>query len=244
MYKRLVLSLAIAAFFASNAIAGVLPNTFNFYSFSENSPTWEDERFVFSVTVTEVAGERENGGNLASFVFENKSSVESSIAQIYFDDGTLLELPGPYEINNGSGVNFTEGANPSSLPGGENIDWNTSGMGFEMAVGPSNSPQHNGIGVGETLEIIIELQGELTALDTCDAMEESAQNITEDIFGGLRIGMHVVSLDGGPSDSLVNGRPGGEPPLGIGGAVPEPTSALIWGLLGLTGMSVRRKRSK
>ena len=255
MFKNLVLALVMATLFVSNSFAGTI---FNFYSWQNSGAGFGNSDLNFTVEVSD-AGSIENSGDrrtsgahnhqMVSFKFRNQSSVGSSIKEIFFDDGTLLRIPGESAIRNGDGgngdaggdVNFQEN-NKANFAGGNTIDWNTT-----TAMDAKNAGLNGeGIDQGESLEVLIELQHGVTFEDTLAAMALSQQDPYSDIVGGLRIGIHVGSLggDGGPSDSFINGGAGGGPLPGSGvGEVPEPTSALIWGLLGLTGVSIRRKRA-
>ena len=90
------------------------------------------------------------------FLFFNVGLGASSIADIYFDDGSLLGIA---EIDNSDpGVSFSQYANPSNLPGANNaLPSFITTAGFSM---DSDSPvQPNGVNPGEQLGIIFALQG-------------------------------------------------------------------------------------
>jgi len=172
---------------------------------------------VFSPTS---GGETRGTPNLVSFLFTNSGSVQSTITNIFFDDGTLLGIS---QINNGEGVNFERGSKPGDLPGGEDLD-----PPFEATVDfniSSSTPQliANGIDPGESLEIVFELINDKTFDDTIQAL----------ITGELRIGLHVRNFPDGGSESFVN-----LPPQ----IIPLPSAAGL-AMAGLVALGARRRRS-
>ena len=122
------------------------------------------------------------GGGQVHFIFRNIGAAAMSICDVYFDDGTLLGIA---TINNGAGVDFSQGASPGNLPSGNNAD-----PGFVATAGfvsDSNPPtQPNGVNPGETLTVTFNLINGKTFVDTLAAM-------TGPIGTGddLRIGIHV-----------------------------------------------------
>jgi hypothetical protein len=141
-----------------------------------------------SVEVTDVGV----GANQAKFIFRNSGPLASSITDVYFDDGTLLGIA---SITNGAGVNFSQGASPPNLPGGNNC---TPANPFVTTAGftaDSNPPtQPNGVNPGESLVIVFNLISGQTFADTQAAL----------VDGRLRIGIHVQGFAGGGSESFVN----------------------------------------
>ena len=151
------------------------------------------------------------------FIFRNIGSAASSIADVYFDDGTLLGLA---SITNGPGVNFSQGASPGNLPGANNIS-----PAFETTAGfnaDSNPPvQPNGVNPGEALSIFFSLQSGGTYADV----------IRELYSAELRIGIHVQGFQNGSSESFVN-------------LAPVPLPAAAWMLIaGLGGLAALRRKS-
>ena len=153
------------------------------------------------------------------FTFNNVGLDASSIADVYFDDGTLLGIA---SIDNSDpGVAFTQGASPGNLPSGNNAT-----PPFVATAGftaDSDAPaQPNGVNPGESLGITFDLQ---SGGNFADVLAELAN-------GDLRIGIHVQGYATGGSESFVNN--------------PVPVPAAVWlfgsGLLGLVGIA-RRKRS-
>jgi hypothetical protein len=147
-------------------------------------------------------------GGTVSFLFTNLGPIASSITDVYFDDGTLLGIA---TINNGAGVNYSAGASPPNLPGG-----NLLAVPFVTTAGfsaDSNPPaQPNGVNPGEQLEILFNLLSGQTFADTIAALQQGLTNPAAP--GSLRIGIHVQAIGPtGDSDSFVN--------------VPEPNVALL-----------------
>ncbi len=135
------------------------------------------------------------------FNFYNTGTEESVISEIYFDDtGLLFGLTGLIDaddgINGNPGVDFSQGATPPDLPGGDNIT-----PAFEVSPGllaGADSPSPvNGVGPDEWLGIIFNLQNGRTFDDIIAGLTD----------GGLRIGLHVIAFDSGGSESFVNNSP-------------------------------------
>ena len=60
-----------------------------------------------------------NGEGIADFTFYNISTIQSSVARIYFDDGSLLGIS---SVTNSPGTAFSEvSPMPGNLPNGETI---------------------------------------------------------------------------------------------------------------------------
>ena len=212
---RLVLLIA-AMLFGSLAHA----TTVSFYCISNTSATnCTAGATQLSVDVLDI------GPGQVQFNFYNSGPANSSIADVYFDDGSLLGIASLIDFDDGfggdMGVDFSQGASPGNLPAANNAS-----PPFQATAGflaDSDSPvQPNGVNPGEWLGIIFDLQGAQTYADVIAELSD----------GRLRIGLHVQGFGDGGSESFVNN--------------PVPVPAAVWlfgsGLLGLVGVA-RRKRA-
>lgn len=169
------------------------------------------------------------GGSQVAFKFTNNSI--SSVADVYFDDGTLLGIASISD--SGTGVAFTQFAAPADLPGGNNLT-----PAFSTTAGfsaDSDAPvSFNGVTSGEWLTITFNLQPAQTYASVISAL--SLPN--NGGIGDLRVGLHVQSFADGGSESFVN------VPDGVSNPVPEAdTYAMLLAGLGLVGFAARRKLS-
>jgi hypothetical protein len=161
------------------------------------------------------------GGNSVEFLFLNSGPLASSITDIYFDNGNLGTLSGPIGFTDALGtVSFAAGAAPGNLPGGNDVDFDTtSGLSVD-----SDAPvQPNGINPGEQLGLT--LSGDYT-----DVVNQIAA-------GNLRIGIHVQGFANGGSESFVNNPP-------TTSVVPAPGSILLSGIgISIVGLLRNRKNA-
>jgi hypothetical protein len=170
------------------------------------------------------------GANQVAFVFTNSGPAASSITDVYFDDGSLLGIASI--TDSGAGVDFSQGASPGNLSGGNTIDFNAT-SGFTADSNPPTQP--NGVNPGESLTITFNLVSGQTLSNTLAALALGLANPGVDVAGGLRIGIHVQGFAGGGSESFVNNGPGGQ--------VPEPGSVLLFGtVLAGAGLIIRRRQ--
>ena len=187
-------------------------DTFNF-SCINNATGQNCQAGALQLSVEVVAGP----GGQAQFIFRNIGPSASSIADIYFDNGTLLGIA---SITNGAGVDFSQGASPGNLPGG-----NSMSPPFQATAGftaDSNPPtQPNGVNPGETVSIFFFLQSGGTYADV----------LRELYSREIRIGLHVQGFANGGSASFVND------------VTPVPVPAAAWLLLSGLGLlrGVRRR---
>lgn len=170
------------------------------------------------------------------FRFFNIGPLASSITDIYFEDGVILDLTAIVDDDdntslwNGFGqVDYSFDADKSgNLPGGNQAFVNFNELAGFLAE-PDPPVQPNGINPGEEASIIWTLQSGQTAADAIAAL----------LSGILRIGIHVQGFATGGSESFVNnGCIDCNTTL-----VPLPSAAGM-GLLGMGGlMMIRRRRS-
>ena len=189
---------------------------FGFDAITDNSGVSGSLASQFSVDVTDP------GGGDALFTFYNDGPIESSITEIYFDDGSLL---GPPTVINNAFVNFIPGADPGNLPAG-----NTIGFTATAALSAESDPENpiNGVNPTEHMEIVFDLQGTQTFNDVLSEIYAGLAN--PEAENTLRIGIQVRGIEGndGDSDSFV--------------LTPEPCSLLL-GSIGI-GMVIARCRKR
>ncbi len=174
-------------------------------------------------------------GGLPQFTIGNAGPIASSITGAYWDDDYNL-LAGIYTLTGiGASVVFAPGGTPPILPSQNTAipqfqtDSSLTATSQRSGSGPGTIPPvENGIGPGEALEIIFNLESGVTYAQVLAAFNS----------GNLRSGIHVQSIGtAGGSDSLVN-MPG------TGQVIPEPATILLLGS-GLIGFwAFRRKLRK
>lgn len=156
------------------------------------------------------------------FKFNNTGSSASSITDVYFDDGTLLGIAFLIDADDNGGdlgVDFSQGASPGNLPGGNNASPAfVATSGFTADSDPPT--QSNGVNLHETLGVVFGLQSGGTFADV----------LSELASGELRIGIHMQGFGPGGNESFVNNL------------VPIPAAVWLFGtgLLGLVAVSRRR----
>ena len=155
-------------------------------------------------------GTNDQGDNVVRFTFTNTGAGASSITDVYYDDGALLELVQLIDADDGTGgdagVDFSEGANPADLPGGELLDppfHVTSGF----AADSDSPPPANGVNPGEWLGIEYTLEAGKNFSDVIAQLNDDT----------LRIGIHVQDFDGGGSEGFVHVPAPGAAALGLAG---------------------------
>jgi hypothetical protein len=196
---------------APASAAPVLLGTYGFQCVTSNTANCQGTQPLGSQLVMEVYTV-DGSPNQVDFIFKNNGPTASSITDVYFDDGTLLGIA---SIGSSAGVSFSQGASPPNLPGGNAINFNTT-AGF---LADSNSPvQPNGVNPTEWLRIRFNLINGQTGQSVINALALSLTSPTQDLTGGLRVGIHVQGLPGGGSESLVTRQ------------VPEPASLSLLGI--------------
>lgn len=216
-HRPIAAAIAAACACAPGALAAT---TLNFGGITNNSDanTATGEQQI-TVDVLEGGGGvgLRGSGIFVDFTFHNAGPVQSTITDIFFDDGSLLGIS---SIDNSDpGVSYVSPSNQNNLPGGEMVGFfATAGFSAE----PTPPPSHNGVDPGETLVITFELQFGKTFADVLDELTT----------GALRIGVRVQNFPDDGSESLVN------LPL-----VPLPTPAGL-ALLGFAGLAVPRPRRR
>lgn len=218
MARTTALALAAGTLIASQASA----ITVGFTNISNNSGLAAALAPQFSLEITDA------GSGVVSFLFTNEIGIQSSICDIYLDNGSASTstLTSISDLIESDGVSFSPGASPGNLPGG-----NAPAVGFSTTQGlsaDSDSPvSMNGIDSAlESLDMRLTLRAGRTFADLLGDLQT----------GELRIGLHVQAIgDNGESDGFVSGPPGG--PI-----IPLPSAAGMGGVA-LLGLAARRRRT-
>jgi len=226
MYGILVAALSLpgVASALGNDSFTLYPNPNEILSFylisnvNPNAPATDLTSIQFGVGITLV----DDNPDQVLLEFVNLSIIDSTIAEIYFDDRDGL-LTGPVDFTyDGFGdVLFQESGAPPALPGqsGASPAFVTTSAISAFASNPQDT---YGIDPGERLGLTYNITG------------GTYQDVIDNLYNGdLRIGIHAVSIgDLGYSYSYVN-NPGGSPlPQDPGNQtpVPEPATALLLGM--------------
>ena len=185
--------------------------TFPFEIFTENSLYADDPGWNLYVDVWD-------GTGVVNFTFYNDSALQSSVARIYFDDGSLF---GVEEITNSQGYTlFASSKSPGDLPGGQDLD-PPFVANREFTIGSKNPPPWKGVNDGDPVNEWVTVQFNLINGGTLDGV------IAELKSGALRVGLHLIDLPQGYSESAI--------------LIPEPATIF---LLGLGALALLRKRKQ
>ncbi len=164
--------------------------------FTDNGIFADGSQVNLFVKVTEDSGR-------ARFEFYNDSSVDSSIARIYFnDDGGLLSGIVDNGIVEGPGTSFSLGGSPDHLPAGNDLSLvfitppdfmaSADNPAPTNGINPSTSPDPD-----EWAALIFDFEGGSTISDVLDDLQD----------GTLRIGLHLIALPDDSSEAAVTPEP-------------------------------------
>lgn len=234
--------LAIAAGFLSCSGAAVADNVSVSYSQFGNITNNAGNPNIASQLQVDVRNYDYGGNSLLSnqvaiVVHNLAGGLASSIARVYFEDGTLVGIASIHQFTGGSGhTDFEENSSPSDLPGGNSLNPQFDST-REFNIGANSPPPVNGVNPGEWVEVVFNLKGTYVFSDVLDAIDRGfAKTNGESNYGmpTLRIGMHIISIDGGNSDSYLMENPQLIP-------LPAPLALAMVGLAGVVVISTRRR---
>ncbi|MHC4623780.1 MAG: PEP-CTERM sorting domain-containing protein [Planctomycetota bacterium] len=214
--RRLRLFSAVAAFLLMLRVQeGVLQasHVYPLEVFTSNGSYYNSPALDSYVVVSEGVGG-------VDFTFYNESSIDSSLARIYFDDGSLLGIA---NVTSGPGTSFSQPANPSDLPNGGLLEPPfVTTEEFSIDGDPPLSHQGvNPVEPGNPLEWV-RINFNLVSGGTLSSVIDELNN------GTLRIGVHIIGLPDGSSESAVT-LP-----------APEPMTISLLGL-GMLGLLIKRR---
>ena len=208
IFKAILTAVAVFVLFPNICSAVIMP----FHIFTDNGEYNDDPAVKLFVEVTDGLGK-------ADFIFHNESGFDCSIAQIYFDDGSLLGID---YILNGPGTLFDRAfPGPGNLPSG-----NTLIPPFvadrEFTIGAVEPPPEHGVNSvppldGEWVKISFDLINGGTLEDVIGELET----------GVLRVGIHAIAFPDGSSEAAI--------------LIPEPACLILFGL-GLPFLFRRHKK--
>jgi len=223
----------------------IVSDAYIFRRVSQNSEHDIHRQLTLVLSTYDYDVDNDPNTNEVLFTFWNNQSgsdapIDSSICDVYFDDGPLLNLAA---IVNSKGVKFSRGARPRDFSGGNGMvpPFKTT-KGFSS---DSDSPtSHNGVNPGEWLGVVFTLGAHddgtpMTFYDVDRALLVGTflnKNLPPGVGPddplaplNLRIGVHVQGLpDDGESDLYVQ-------------HVPVPGAAIL-GVVGLACMGISRRR--
>jgi hypothetical protein len=206
MRRSMLTALIIAVLAVSSAHAVI----YDFEVFTENGAhSFELDGLYVDVT---------NGVGTVDFTFFNDSSVQSSVTGMFFDDGTLLGVESV--TNSPTYTNFVVARTPGEFPSGQDLEPPfVADREFNIGAGPP--VPERGINEGNTsTEWVIVTFGLINGGTLEDVLAELNSGV-------LRIGLHIIALPDGTSESAI--------------LVPEPATV---GLLGIGGLLLLRRRRR
>ena len=174
----------------------------------------------------------DNKNGTVTFDFKNTGSIQSTIANIYFQDGPFVQVT-PIIVNVTNDVNWVPGSNPGSPPGLPNfntdVQFNTSAANPKPADGINNFNSATDSGFADELRLTFQYCPNVTFADVEQAVTS----------GKLAIAFHVINYaDGGSVTFLGHGDSGGPG----GGQNPTPLPRAAWAGLPLLGLVALRRR--
>jgi hypothetical protein len=147
-----------------------------------------------------------NGFEQVDFTFYNISSIRSSLARIYFDDGSLLGIA---NVFNGPGTSFSHiYPGPGNVPGASLLDPKFV-ADREFSIGAVSPPPENGVNPPPPNEWV-QIKFDLESGGTLEGVVEELNS------GELRVAIHIINLPDGSSNSAI--------------AVPEPATMMLLAL--------------
>ncbi|MBW8002337.1 MAG: PEP-CTERM sorting domain-containing protein [Planctomycetes bacterium] len=173
-------------------LAGI--TTYNLDVFTQNGDYYDDPALdiymeVLSADTTSVR-----------FDFYNNSTLDSSaVSHIYFYEDLFQSLR---SIENGEGVSFSEGANPSNLPAANLLTEIALDEPSYVISADSPAP-FNGINSGQSLGIILDLKAGYTYENVISAFDNRQ----------MFVGARIISLPDGSSEAAA--------------AIPEPATVVL-----------------
>ena len=208
--RRMHLSAALLVVFVLSLPVDTLHATviYRFEIFTDNGSYYDSPDMDLYVELVD----RESH---VDFTFHNESLIDSSIARIYFDGSSFL---GTADIIEGPGTSFGQSTTPANLPAGNLLEpvFVTT---HELSMDSDPPVPKNGINPGEWVMATFDLINGGTFLNVVDGLNT----------GALRIGVHLIGLPDGSSESAITAAT----------PAPEPTTLF---LLGLGALALLRKR--
>ena len=201
---------------------------------SHNSVTDAATGGQYTVTVSDAGSVK--GTNYVSFTFRDNGPAQSTIANVYFADGSILGQP---SIAATGDVNYVLNSQPAKLPSAPKTfvtteEFDSSAQSPEPSNGVDWMPNDPDNGIDSVTLTFALLSG------------KTYQNVINELSNTkgpqgtpqLQIGMHVINFGDGQSESFINNP--------SGAVLPEPstmTLALGGGaMLGLAGFRRLRRR--